>query len=242
MEISCIAVDDEPLALKIIEDHVVQIPFLKIQTTFSNALDCLKYLKENKVDLIFLDIQMEGLTGVQLLKVLKNRPLVVFTTAYDSYAIQGFELDVVDFLLKPIAFERFLAAVERVHDRLNGTIQKLSEATPTPKNTNDYFFVKTGFKIQRINFADIQYIEGQGDYLKIITADEKIMTLQSFKELSRTLPPNKFIRVHKSYMVGADYIDSIERNRILIGTEMIPVSETYRTVFNHFLKDNGLSG
>ncbi|MEM9673379.1 MAG: LytR/AlgR family response regulator transcription factor [Cyclobacteriaceae bacterium] len=239
MEIKCIAVDDEPLALKIIEDYVARIPFLKLQTTFSNALDSLEFLKDNSIDLVFLDIQMEGLTGVQLLKVLKNRPLVVFTTAYDSYALQGFELDVVDFLLKPIAFERFLSAVERVHDRLNGgNLNTLLTSIPT--KPNDYFFVKTGFKIQKVNFTDIQYIEGQGDYLKIVTIHEKIMTLQSFKELSETLPSSKFVRVHKSYVVGIDHVHSIERNRITTASEIIPVSETYRLPFSQFLKDNGL--
>jgi DNA-binding LytR/AlgR family response regulator len=238
MKMNCIAIDDEPYALKIIEDYVSRIPFLNLKATFNNALEPLKYLKENCIDVIFLDIQMSGLTGVQFLKVLHKQPMVIFTTAYDSYALQGFELDVVDYLLKPIEFERFLIAVEKANNRLNGKEHK--EVTSTSLYTNTYFFVKTGFKIQKVIFSEIKYIEGQGDYLKIVTAKEKIMTLQTYKDLERVLPKTKFIRVHKSYMVGIDHVKSIQKSRIYIDDTIIPISETYKTVFNTFLKHQGL--
>jgi DNA-binding LytR/AlgR family response regulator len=240
MKINCIAIDDEPYALKIIEDYINRIPFLCLESTFNNALEPLEYLKENPVDIIFLDIQMSGLTGVQFLKVLNKKPMVIFTTAYDSYALQGFELDVVDYLLKPIEFERFLIAVEKANNRLNGKENK--EILLAPSNTNTYFFVKTGFKVQKVVFSEIKYIEGQGDYLKIVTVKEKIMTLQTYKDLEAVLPKTKFIRVHKSYMVGIDHVKSIQKNRISIGEVIIPISETYKVAFNDFLKHQGLIG
>jgi DNA-binding LytR/AlgR family response regulator len=164
--------------------------------------------------------------------------MVIFTTAYDNYAIQGFELDAVDYLLKPIEFERFLVAIDKINSRLRGG----KEAVPigVPANSNTYFFVKTGFKIQKVNFADIKYIEGQGDYLKIVTTHEKIMTLQTYRDLKGVLPKTKFVRVHKSYMVGVDHIESIQKNRIIINDAIIPISETYKVVFNNFLKEKGL--
>lgn len=240
MKINCIAIDDEPYALKIIEDYISRIPFLNLEATFNNALEPLEYLKEYPVDIIFLDIQMSGLTGVQFLKVLNKKPMVIFTTAYDSYAIQGFELDVVDYLLKPIEFERFLIAVEKASNRLNGKEHK--EALSIPSHTNTFFFVKTGFKIQKVIFSEIKYIEGQGDYLKIVTVKEKIMTLQTYKDLEVILPKTKFIRVHKSYMIGVDHVKSIQKNRISIEDVIIPISETYKAVFNDFLKRQGLIG
>lgn len=240
MKINCIAIDDEPYALKIIEDYISRIPFLNLKATFNNALEPLEYLKEKPIDIIFLDIQMSGLTGVQFLKVLHKKPMVIFTTAYDNYALQGFELDVVDYLLKPIEFERFLIAVEKASNRLNG--KEYKEVLSTPSYTNTYFFVKTGFKIQKVVFSEIKYIEGQGDYLKIVTVKEKIMTLQTYKDLEVILPKTKFIRVHKSYMIGIDHVKSVQKNRISIGDVIIPISETYKGAFNDFLKHQGLTG
>lgn len=174
MKISCIAIDDEPLALDIIRDYTQKVPFLDLVATFDNAIESIEYLKSNKVDLLFLDIQMDELTGIQLLNVLKEKPLVIFTTAYDSYAVKGYELDAIDYLLKPISLERFIKAADKVYDRL---CKKQDQNTVVKEiNTNgpsDYFFVKTEFHLEKLKFSEVLYIEGMGDYLMIHTHTKK---------------------------------------------------------------------
>lgn len=238
MKINCIAIDDEPLALDIIREYAQKIPFLDLKCTFDNALESINYLKNNEIDLIFLDIQMEELTGIQLLNVLKKKPLVIFTTAYDNYAIQGFELDAVDYLLKPISFERFLKAVDKAYEKLHfDKILKHSPASPTVSNPIDeYFFVKTEFRMEKIKFCEILYIEGMGDYLRIVTSTKKIMTLQNFKNMEEMLPHRLFCRVHKSFIVALDKIESVERNRIKIGERTLPISDTYKKFFYDILE------
>lgn len=248
MTINCIAVDDEPLALDIIEDYIKKVPFLKYLKSFDNALSALDYLKENPVDLMFLDIQMEELTGIQMLSVLShNRPHVILTTAYENYALQGYDFDVSDYLLKPISFDRFLRAVNKVHETIslkNGNNNGVPSLDKNPKqdavDSFDYFFVKTESRLQKIYFDDILYIEGQGDYLRIITKKEKVMTLQSFKKMEEALPKSNFIRIHKSYMVAISKIESIERSRIKIGEKLLPISDTYKNQFNDELEKRGL--
>lgn len=242
MKISCIAIDDEPLALDIIRDYTTKIPYLNLLATFDNAIESIDFLKSNTVDLLFLDIQMDELTGIQLLNILKIKPLVIFTTAYDSYAVQGYELDAVDYLLKPISFERFMKAVEKVYERMN---KKDEPAPVTASGTSsmrgdDYFFVKTEFRLERLRFSEVLYIEGMGDYLMIHTPDKKIMTLQNFKKVEELLPENDFCRVHKSYLVAMDKIECIERNRIKIGNALIPVSDSYKKVFYDLIEKRGL--
>jgi DNA-binding LytR/AlgR family response regulator len=247
MTINCIAIDDEPLALDIIEDYIKKVPFLNHVHSFDNALSAIEYLKENPVDLMFLDIQMEELTGIQMLSVLtNNRPNVILTTAYENYALQGYELDVADYLLKPISFDRFLKAVNKVYEALtlkknngNQTV-KLEPKKEIEEENFDYFFVKTETRLQKVYFNDILFIEGQGDYLRIITKSEKIMTLQNFKKMESALPKTNFIRVHKSYMVAIDKIESIERSRIKIGDKLLPISDTYKNNFNEELEKRGL--
>jgi Response regulator of the LytR/AlgR family len=243
MKISCVAIDDEPLALDIIKDYTQKVPFLRLQATFDNAVESIEYLKNNKVDLLFLDIQMDELTGIQLLNILKEKPLVIFTTAYDSYAVKGYELDAIDYLLKPISFERFLKAAEKVYDRLNqkrGTPPVVKEVKAVPGNSDDYFFVKTEFHLERLKFSEILYIEGMGDYLMIHTPTKKIMTLQNFKKIEEILPEERFCRVHKSYMIALDKIESIERNRIKIGSSLIPISDSYKKLFYDLIEKRGL--
>lgn len=234
MKINCIAIDDEPLALDIIRDYSAKVPFLNLVRTFDNAMDSIEFIRSNKIDLIFLDIQMEELTGIQLLKALKHRPYVIFTTAYEAYAIQGFDLDVMDYMLKPISFERFVKGVDKVFEKI--------QMDQRPKNSGDnaagnghqstpYFFVKTETRIEKVLYADVLYVEGMGDYWRIITTSKKIMSLLNYKKLEEILPPNQFIRVHKSFIVALDKIDSVERNRIKIADQLIPVSETYRKSF-----------
>ncbi|MCB2207669.1 MAG: LytTR family DNA-binding domain-containing protein [Bacteroidetes bacterium] len=233
MKINCIAIDDEPLALNKIREYIKRIGYLNLQSTFDNAVEALEFMKENKVDLIFLDIQMEELTGIQLLETLQVKPKVVLTTAYDEYALKGYELDVCDYLLKPISFQRFLQACEKVYRQFDPKIQvqEVPQKHSNTANILNYFFVKNGSKTQKINFEDILFVEGMKDYLRIWTKDEKVMTLLSFKKLEEILPLEKFIRIHKSYLISIDKIESIERNRIKIAGERLPIGNSYRRQF-----------
>jgi two-component system, LytTR family, response regulator len=237
MKINCITVDDEPPALMQMEDYISRVPFLNLMKAFDNGMETLEFLKSNEVDLIFLDIEMEGLTGIQLLKVLKNKPRVILTTAYDRYAIQAFDLDVSDYLLKPISFERFLKAVEKVYESVQEKKQPAVMVQPQEERT--YMFVKTEYRMQRVDYKDILYIEGLKEYLIIKTVTGRVITLQSFKKMEEMLPPVNFLRVHKSYMVAMDKIESIERNRIKIADKLIPIGETYRKVFFDSLDKKG---
>ena len=237
MKISCIAVDDEPLALEVIADYIRKVPFLTLLKVFDNAIEAMEYLRDTKVDLMFLDIQMEELTGIQMLNILKPKPEVIFTTAYDQFALQGYELDVTDYLLKPISFERFVKAVDKVHERLckRDMAKNTPSEVPIFNPKTDYFFVKSGFKLHKVNFDDILYVEGQGDYLKIVTPRARIMTLQTFKGVEDILPSSNFTRVHKSYIVAIDKIESVEGNMIRIADIHIPVGESYRKQFQMVL-------
>ncbi len=237
MKINCIAVDDEPLALELLEGYIRKVPFLNLLKVFDNALEAMDFLRHEKVDLIFLDIQMEELTGIQMLNILKPKPEVIFTTAYDKFALQGYELDVADYLLKPIPFERFVKAVDKVHEKLYKamTPKTSADGVPAQPAKSDYFFVKSGFKLHKVAFSEILYIEGQGDYLKIATPKVRIMTLQTFKAIEEILPETSFIRVHKSYIVAIDKIESIEGNMIRIADMHIPVGESYKKQFQAML-------
>ncbi len=242
MKINCIVIDDEPLAIAKMESYIEKLPYLNLLKTFDNAIEPLNFLKTNKVDLIFLDIQMERLTGIQFLEVLHQKPNIIMTTAFDSYAIKGFELEVTDYLLKPISFERFVKAVDKVYEKINHeqlalvAAGEISQTNPT----DDYFFVKTEFRLEKIMFSDILYIEGMGDYLRIVMPNKKIMTLQNFKKMEEVLPEQKFFRVHKSYIIAVEKIENIERNRIKISDKLIPISETFKKPFFAFLDKRSL--
>jgi two-component system, LytTR family, response regulator len=233
MNINCIAIDDEPLALDIIRDYCSRVPFLNLLRTFDNAVESIQFIHDNKVDLMFLDIQMEELTGLQLLNALKTRPFVILTTAYDNYAIQGFELDVLDYMLKPISFERFLKGVNRASERImpemRGMVkQELQSPEPVEES---FFFVKTETRIEKVDASEVLYVEGMGDYWRIVTRSRRIMTLMNAKRIEDMLREPQFCRVHKSFFVAIDKISSIERNRIKIADQLIPVSDTYRSNF-----------
>ncbi len=232
MIINCIAIDDEPLALDIIRDYCSKVVFLNLLRTFDNAIESIEYIRSNKVDLIFLDIQMEELTGIQLLNALKHRPFVIFTTAYERYAIQGFELDVVDYMLKPISFERFIKGVNKVFERMqfDPSASKAENGKPRPAEAS-FFFVKTETRMERIENNEVLYVEGMGDYWRIVTKTRRIMTLMNARKLEEVLREPQFCRVHKSFFIALDKIESIERNRIKIGDQYIPVSETYHKTF-----------
>ena len=232
MNINCIAIDDEPLALDIIKDYCSKVVFLNLLKTFDNAIESIEYIRSNKIDLIFLDIQMEELTGIQLLNALKHRPFVIFTTAYERYAIQGFELDVVDYMLKPISFERFIKGVNKVCERMQFDTGAIKPENVKPKTAEpSFFFVKTETRMERIENNDVLYVEGMGDYWRIVTKTRRIMTLMNARKLEEVLHEPQFCRVHKSFFIALDKIESIERNRIKIGDQYIPVSETYHKTF-----------
>lgn len=242
MKIKCIAIDDEPPALTQMEEYISRVPFLELLNSFDNGMSALEFLKENEVDLVFLDIEMEGFTGIQLLKVLKNKPFIILTTAYDSYAIQAFDLDVNDYLLKPISFERFLKSVEKVYDMKTNKKPSVAAAQPLApvSDEKNYIFVKTEYRMQRVDFKEILYIEGLKEYLIIKMITGRVITLQSFRHMEEMLPSSNFIRVHKSYMVALDKIEFIERNRIKIADKLIPIGDTYKKVFYEALGNREL--
>lgn len=219
---SCIIIEDEPLALKRTKSFVDKTPFLELVGTFDNALNGLAYLKSNKVDLLFLDINMDELSGIELLESSKLGCQVIITTAYQEYAIKGYELNVTDYLLKPFTFDRFLKAVNKAQEKI---IQ------PPTSVAKEFIFVRTENRLEKINLMEVLYIEGMRDYLRIHTVNKKIMTLQSFSELEKIIPPHLVCRVHKSYMVGIHKIESIERMKIKVANQITPISETYKELF-----------
>ena len=233
--IRCLVVDDEPLALHILEDYISKLPFLQLVKATTNPIEALTLVQNGAADLIFLDVQMPELTGIQFLKIANGKAKVILTTAYSQYALEGYELDVVDYLLKPIAFDRFYKAVQKVQSILNPAVATLAaKEEPAPKDLqNDFIFVKTEYKIQKVYLHDILFIEGLKDYISIYTPTERIITLQIMKKMEEALPEQHFVRVHKSYIVALNKIDSIERSRICIKDKVIPVGDTYR---DHFFK------
>lgn len=235
MKINCIIVDDEPLALDIIREYCLRVPFLNLLQTFDNAIDTLEYLRNNQVNLILLDIQMEELTGIQLLNALKVKPFVILTTAYDTYALQGFDLDVTDYLLKPISFERFLMGIGKVYDRMQKEeiVSKEEQVSNILSDTveKNYFFVKTETRMEKVTTSEVLYVEGMGDYWRIVTQNRRIMTLMNARGIEDVLHEPQFCRVHKSYFVAIDKIDSIERRHIKIADQLIPISDTFQKNF-----------
>ena len=219
---TCIIIEDEPLALERTKAFVNKIPFLNLCGTFDNALTGLAYLKANKVHLLFLDINMDELSGIELLESSKIDSQVIITTAYQEYAIKGYELNVTDYLLKPFTFDRFLKAVNKAQENID---------QPLVPTSHDFIFVKTENRLEKVNLSEILFIEGMRDYRRIHTINKKIMTLQNFSELEQIIPSNVVCRVHKSYMVGISKIESIERMRIKISNHRIPISETYKELF-----------
>lgn len=221
MVINCIIVEDEPLALKRTTDFVSRVPYLNLLATFTNGFEAIGFVKDRDIDLMFLDIEMDGFTGIELIESLSRKPQIIITTAYDKYALKGFELHVADYLLKPFGFDRFLNSVERVYE----SIEKAS------KDEKGYIFVKTEYRLERIAVDEIIFIEGMGDYRNIRTTSKKILTLQTFSELEKILPKNQFCRVHKSYIVSINKIISVERHRIKMLENLIPISDSYKEGF-----------
>lgn len=225
--INCVIIDDEPLAREGLSNYVREVDFLNLSGTGENPLELLPLLDKQAADLVFLDIQMPKMNGIEFLKILQKPPMIIITTAYPSYALEGFQLNVLDYLLKPITFERFFksAAKARDYHRLLMKSQ-LSENAPT--EPDDYFFVKCGTKYEKIPFEEILYVEGMQNYVNIFTRKGKYMTILSLKSLEENLDKKAFIRVHKSYIVAVNKIDGIEGNGIFIQSNRIPISRNYR--------------
>jgi DNA-binding LytR/AlgR family response regulator len=228
-------IDDEPLAIKLLEDHISKVPFLQLSGVYTNPLEAILSVNSNPVDLIFLDIQMPQLNGVQFMELLQNRAQVIISSAYQEYAIDGFEHNVVDYLLKPVSFERFYKAVEKAYNLKNPTA-KITQAQETMPATGGYIFIKVENKMVRVELDDILYVEGLKNYVSIYTKTQRIISLQVMKQLEEVLPANRFVRVHKSYIVALDKINSIEKQEITIKERIIPIGNTYQENFYKLLE------
>lgn len=232
----CLAIDDEPLALDLLEDNIRKIPSLKLLQKCSNALEANEFIQREPVDLLLLDIQMPGLSGIQFIQGLSKKPLVIFITAYEKYALDGYNLDVVDYLLKPVPFDRFLKAVNKAQD-------KFSLRAPTSGVADDFLFVNSEYNLVRIDFNDIAYIEGLRDYVKIflLSAQRPVITRLSMKSLEEKLPSHTFVRVHKSFIVSLNKITSIRKARISILKAQVPISEHFKDNIYNLIDPRSLS-
>lgn len=237
--IRTIAIDDEPLALKLISNYIEKTPSLELLGAFDNPIDAMEFIRENSAELIFLDIEMPDLSGIEFAGLIEGHPKIVLTTAYEKYAVQGFKLEATDYLLKPFGYDDFLKAVEKAKKIIG---YEKSAGREEIHSNNQFLFLKSEYKIRRINFNDIIYIEGLKDYIKVYTQtqDKPILSLNSLKSLETKLPSDKFMRVHRSYIVNLERIETIERSRIVFGKVYIPVSEQYKEKFQEFLKNNFL--
>ncbi len=238
MKLKTIAIDDEPLALRLVSDYVRKTPFLDLAGSFENPLEAVDFLSKQTADLIFVDIQMPDLTGIEFTRSLDNPPKIIFTTAYSKYAIEGYKLNAIDYLLKPFSYEEFLKAANKAHKQ----IELEANVSPTIEANNQFLFLKSEYKLRRINFNEILYIEGLKDYIKVYTTDEDkpVLSLNSIKAIEQKLPENKFMRVHRSFIVNLDKIEVIERSRIIFGKVYIPVSDQYKDKFQEYLDKNYL--
>ena len=227
-KINCIVIDDETLARKLLKNYVEQMPHLELLGIYKNPMEAMDVLQTGQVDLMFLDIQMPQINGVNFLKILVNKPLVVFTTAYEKYALEGYALDIVDYLLKPFGFERFLQSVNKVSARMQKTpIVTTPPAQPVEK-PKDYILVKSEHRIHRLKFNEILFIQSMQAYVSYHTKKEKILSLNRMKTLEVELPNDQFIRVHKSYIVAIDKIELLEGNQLLINGTKIPIGASYK--------------
>ena len=223
----CIAIDDEPLALELLEDNISKVPFLQLAASCSNAMEAIKVLQEKTVDLIFLDIQMPGLTGLQFIQSLSEKPMFILITAYEKFALEGFNLDVVDYLVKPVPFERFLKACNKARE--------LHQLKTQPKETiadksPDYIFVSVDYSLLKVVVDDIMWIEGLKDYIKIHlkSTAKPVITRMTMKAVEELLPSSRFIRIHKSYIAAMDFITTVRKTSVMMGTQELPVSDTYQ--------------
>jgi DNA-binding LytR/AlgR family response regulator len=235
---NCIAIDDEPLALDVISEFCSKISYLNLIGTFTNPFDAVQLLNSDHIDLIFLDIHMPQITGLEFLKSLYNPPMVIFTTAFVEYAFQGFEYDAVDYLIKPFAFDRFTRSVNKANQLMK--LKKSEESISENKQgiTYGFLMVKVEYSTIRVNLDDILYIEGLKDYVKIYSGGKPLVTKTTMKNIVEKLPSDRFLRVHKSYIVSVDKINMIENSRIVIGNQRIPIGESFRIPFFNMVNKN----
>ena len=223
-QLTAIIIDDEPLARKKVETFIDKSVLIDLKGSFQNPVEALDFLKDNRIDLIFLDIRMSELSGFEFLDKLQNRPSVIIASAYEEYALKGFEYEVDDYLLKPFSYERFLKAIEKIKSSRDSA--NISEAEKV-----DYITVKSENRIEKININSILYIEGMRDYLRIHTTDKKIMTLMNFSTMESILPADKFIRIHRSFMVAIDKINVIEKDSVSVNNSILPIGRSYKKQF-----------
>lgn len=221
----CVAVDDEPLALDIIEDYIGKIDYMELAARCTSAIEAVSFVNREKVDILFLDIQMPDLSGFEMLESLHNKPLVIFTTAYEDYAVKSYNIDAIDYLLKPFSFARFFRSIEKIVAIL-GAGQK--QPLISDAQNSDYVFVSVGSKTTRITLSDILYVKGLSDYIEIVLTDRKMIVYETLKHVHEQLAGDEFMRVHKSYIVPVGKIDSITGDVLRVATEEIPIGRTYR--------------
>ncbi len=234
-KINCLVVDDEELARDLLENYIGRLPHLALFGKCRDPFEALEALSTQSVDLLFLDIQMPGMTGMEFLKTLRNKPLVIFTTAYSEFALESYNLDATDYLLKPFSFERFVQAVNKATDLL--ALRKAAAGYPTPPEkvaetpaAKDFILVKSEHKVHRLRFEDISYIEGMREYVAYHTPNGRILSLNSLKSLEEELPTDQFLRIHKSYIVAIGKVAAMEGNLVLVGKEKLPIGASYREV------------
>ena len=233
--LTCMAIDDEPLALRLLEDNIAKIPYLTLQASCRNAFEAMKVLQEKPVDLIFIDIQMPGLTGLQFISSLENKPLVIFITAYKQYAVESYDLAVVDYLVKPVPLERFVRACNRAKELHEMKMAKQQIAAPA-----EYFFLNADYSQIKIMFNDIIWMEGVRDYIKIYlkSLDKPLLFRTSLKAIEPELPLAKFIRIHKSFIVSVESITSVRKNSLFIRDMELPIGETFREAMEKLIRRN----
>lgn len=241
MKLRCVAVDDEPLALDLVAKFISQTSFLQLEAKFDNAIQALGYLNQNQTDLVFLDIQMPDLSGMELARILdgKNsgqKPRIIFTTAYNQFAIEGYKVDALDYLLKPFSYEEFLKASTKAYQYFE-KLQKPAESSPDLEKNHDYIFLKVEYQLVKVMVKDIAYVEAYKDYVKVHLTNKPnpLLSLTSMKAMEDMLPQQDFMRVHRSYIINLNHIDSVSRNVVNIGDAHITVSDNYKEPFMHFL-------
>lgn len=244
--LTCLIVDDEPLARNLLTEYVRKTPFLKLEKACSSPLEAIEILHRQPPDILFLDVQMPEITGIGLLKSLSVKPYVILTTAYSEYALEGYELDVMDYLLKPITFERFLKAAERALSRKRpAAAEPTAAAEPAAVAASearaDYIFVKDGLSLVKVRLADILYVEGMKDYVAIHTPAKKVVTLLRLKNLEQMLPADRFARIHHSYIVAFDWIEAVHKEWVQVGKAQLPISATYQKPFRDFIDGKTMS-
>ena len=231
--LNCIAVDDEALALSLLLDNISKVPYLNVVASCRSAFDAIKALHENQVDLIFIDIRMPGLTGLQFIESLSKKPMVIFVTAYREFAVEGFSLEVIDYLIKPVPMERFLKACDRALQ-----LHQLMTEPKKPAEEPDFFYINVDYSLLKIHYQDIAYIQGLKDYVKIklLSTDKPIIPRSTVSGMEKLLPPTKFIRIHKSVIVSKSAVTAIRKNSVFIGNIEFSIGETYTDVIDKLIK------